>query len=112
MDGLAPVVVSVATASVIDATPSEVTVQLRVSQLFEEPGDSGVVVVYAHSESSDGGVLSTDITHLVRSVIPHCNDLTCTHGRSLCAPSMCAIGSIIMVSYSLYIYEAYWSATC
>lgn len=66
LDGLRPVVVSLANATVIEATPSEVTVQLRVSQLFEEPGDSGVVVVYAHSEASDGGVLSTDVTHLVR----------------------------------------------
>lgn len=65
LDGLKPVVVSVANATVIDASPSEVTVQLRVSQLFEEPGDSGVVVVYAHSEASDGSVLSTDVTHLV-----------------------------------------------
>ena len=88
LDGLKPVVVSVAKATVIEATPSEVTVQLRVSQLFEEPGDSGVVVVYAHSEASDGGVLATDITHLVRRGAWYC--FACTPVNAHCRGSSVA----------------------
>jgi hypothetical protein len=66
VDALQPVVVSVASANVLESTPSEITVRLSVSQVFEEPGDTGIVAVYALSEGDAGAVISDDVTRLVR----------------------------------------------
>lgn len=66
VDPLRMVLASVAAAEVLQQSATAVTVRLTVSQRFEDPGDTGVVAVYAQSAGSGGVVLSEDVTSEVR----------------------------------------------
>jgi hypothetical protein len=67
VDELVPVVASTAQLGVLKSSPGLVTVQLTVQQKFSNPGDEGVVAVYAQRVSGDNQLLSTDVTRLVCS---------------------------------------------
>lgn len=76
VDPLRMVMASVASAEILQQTISEVTVRLTVSQRFEDPGDTGVAAVYAHSAGDSGVVLSEDVTSevsLLCSCTPSCS---------------------------------------
>ena len=60
VDALVPVVSSAASLQVISASASNVTVQLAVQQNFTDPGDEGVVAVYAQQ-----GLVYMDVTDQV-----------------------------------------------
>ena len=66
VDPLRMVLASAAAAEVLQQSATAVTVRLMVSQRFEDPGDTGVVAVYAQSAGPGGVVLSEDITSEVR----------------------------------------------
>eukprot|EP00892_Ulva_mutabilis_P000130 jgi/Ulvmu1/10117/UM006_0068.1 len=101
VDPLRMVMASVAAAEVVEQSSTELTVRLTVSQQFEEPGDTGVVAVYAQSAGTDGAVLSEDVTSLVRnadhlpprtcmdwsqpSFVHHAQQMTRTHWKWWCS---------------------------
>lgn len=69
VDPLRIVMASVASAEILQQTMTEVTVQLTVSQRFEDPGDTGMAAVYAQSAGDGGVVLSEDVTSEVASAV-------------------------------------------
>lgn len=66
VDPLRMVMASVASAETLHQSATELTVRLTVAQRFEEPGDTGIVAVYAQSTGAAGVVLSEEVTSLVR----------------------------------------------
>lgn len=86
IDELVPVVTSTARLGILESAPGLVTVQLEVQQKFADPGDEGVVAVYAQRVSGDNTLLSTDVTGLVRCS-PFCASIELNRTwRRLCIP--------------------------